>query len=217
MSFCIALTDIDWSITKEAFSIAGTVVGAIGVGFAAYVGNEGLKTWKKQLRGASHHELARKALIELYKYRESVERARSPAMMGAEMELKPEDEINLSFREKSYLRKCAGYQKRFDAIFAARAPIHATLLESEALWGKDLGLLFKPLFSMQHDFLIYVEYWLMSSDPREDDDYRRTYLDIIKDKPKFIFDKLTDEGDDFRKEFNAHVFAIEQYLKPKLA
>lgn len=217
MSFCVALTDIDWSITKDVFSIVGTVMGVLGVGFAAYVGIEGLKTWKRQLRGTSHHELARKALIELYKYRESVERARSPAMMGSEMELRPEDEAALNFREKVYLRKCSGYQKRFDTMTAARAPIHATLLESEALWGRELGELFKPLFTMQNDFFLYVEYWLMASDPREDEDYRRTYSDIIKGRPKIIFDKLDKDGDEFRQRFNVYVSEIEQYLKPKLA
>lgn len=217
MSFCLALTDVDWSLTKDAFSILGTIASALGIGLAFYVGIEGLATWKRQLRGTTHHELARKALIELYKYRESVERARSPAMMGSELELKPEEEADLTFREKSYLRKCSGYQKRFDAMFAARAPIHATLLESEALWGKELGELFKPLFSMQHDFLLYVEYWLMASDPREDEDYRRTYWDVIKDKPKIIFDKLGDDGDEFRQNFNRCVAGIEQYLKPRLA
>ncbi len=217
MSFCVALTDIDWSITKDVFSIVGTVMGAIGIGFAAYVGIVGLQTWKRQLRGTSHHELARKALIELYKYRESVERARSPAMMGSEMELRLEDEVALSFREKAYLRKCSGYQKRFDTMTAARAPIHATLLESEALWGGELGELFKPLFTMQNEFFLYVEYWLMASDPREDEDYRRTYSDIIKGQPKIVFDKLDKEGDEFRQRFNVYVSEIEQYLKPKLA
>ena len=57
----------------------------------------------------------------------------------------------------------------------------------------------------------------MASDPREDEDYRRTYSDIIKGQPKIVFDKLDKEGDEFRQRFNVYVSEIEQYLKPKLA
>lgn len=57
----------------------------------------------------------------------------------------------------------------------------------------------------------------MSSDPREDDDNRRVYDDIIKDKPKIIYDALGEEGDEFRKDFNRQISVIENYLRPKLA
>lgn len=217
MSFCLALTDADWSLTKDAFTIVGTIASALGVALAFYVGLQGLATWKKQLRGAAHHELARKALIELFKYRESVERARSPFMLAFEMEIALDDEKDLSFREKSYLRKCKGYQSRFEAISAARAPIHATLLESEALWGKELRELFKVLFGLQHDLHMYVENWLMSIDPREDDDYRSVYNDLVKGKPRIMFERSGEEEDEFKKTFNLAVIKIEHYLRPKLA
>ncbi|MOA47932.1 hypothetical protein D3C78_1706120 [compost metagenome] len=57
----------------------------------------------------------------------------------------------------------------------------------------------------------------MASDPREDDDYKRANWDAIKDKPKLIYDNMSEEGDEFRQKFNRRVTAIEQYLKPKLA
>ncbi|MNF62587.1 hypothetical protein D3C76_1152720 [compost metagenome] len=217
MSICLAITDADWSLTKDVFTVFGTLVSAIGVGLASYFGFAGLATWRRQLRGTAHHELARKALVELYRFRESVERARSPVMLSAELDYELENAVDLSFVQRSHLRKYGGFQKRFDAIFAARAPIEATLLESEALWGKELHELFKPLFKLQHDFKVYVEFWFMASDPREDDDYKRANWDAIKDKPKLIYDNMSEEGDEFRQNFNRCVAVIEQYLKPKLA
>ncbi|CAI8797296.1 Transmembrane protein [Pseudomonas jessenii] len=217
MSICLAITDADWSLTKDVFTIVGTLVSAAGVGLAFYVGLAGLATWRKQLRGTAHHELARKALVELYRFRESVERARSPVMMRAEMDLDPQEDVDLSSRERGYLRHYAGYQRRFEAVFAARAPIEATLLESEALWDKELHELFEPLFKLQHELKNYVEFWFMASDPREDDAYKAAHWDAIKDKPNLRYDNMSEEGDEFRQKFNRCVTAIEQYLKPKLA
>lgn len=61
---CLALTDADWSLTKDVFSIFGTVISAVTVGVAIYFGRAGLHTWRKQLRGSADHDLARRLLIE---------------------------------------------------------------------------------------------------------------------------------------------------------
>lgn len=217
MSICLAITDADWALTKDVFSVLGTVVSAAGVGLAFYVGIVGLSTWKRQLRGTTDHELAKRSLLELYKFRESIERARSPIMFASEMTLDPEDAEGLGFKEKNYLGKCAGYQNRFNAIQDARRPIHFTLLEAEALWDRTLKELFEPLFKKHNDFYRYVEFYLMAIDPREDEEYRKANRDVIKDKPKIIYDKFGDVGDEFRQEFNKGVSAVEQYLKSKIA
>ncbi|OSN39513.1 hypothetical protein [Pseudomonas syringae] len=217
MSFCIALTSADLALTKDAFAIVGSIASAAGVGLAFYVGLKGLATWKRQLRGAAHHDLARKALVELYKYRESVERARSPVMFANELQPSEDEEAELSFVGKNYIRKCRAYERRFETMSGGRASIQAIIIESEALWGKDLRDLVKPLFSMEYEFVHYVGYFLMSSDPREDDDNRRVSYEVIKDKPKIIYDALGEEGDEFRKDFNRQISVIENYLRPKLA
>lgn len=68
MSYCLALTDVDWSLTKDVLGVVGTFVGAIISAAAVLVaykfGNEGLNTWKRQLRGTTDHELAKRVLIE---------------------------------------------------------------------------------------------------------------------------------------------------------
>lgn len=109
--------------------------------------------------GAAHHELARKALVELYKYRESVERARSPVMFANELQPSEDEEAELSFVGKNYIRKCRAYQLRFETMSGGRASIQAIIIESEALWGKELRDLVKPLFSMEYEFVHYVGYF----------------------------------------------------------
>lgn len=217
MSFCIALTDTDWSLTKDVFSVAGTLVTAAGVGIAFYFGREGLATWRRQLRGTANHELARRALIELFQYRESVERARSPLMFESEMALPEDLPPESSFLVRNYLAKIIGYQNRLEAIRAARAPVHASLIEAEAIWGRELKGLFKPLFSLEFEFNGYVSNHLMALDPRKDQDDRKAYSDLIRNKPNVMYGSLSEEGDDFKKQFDLGVLAIENYLRPKLA
>ncbi|TKK11767.1 hypothetical protein PflCFBP13510_12255 [Pseudomonas fluorescens] len=221
MSYCLALTDVDWSLTKDVLGVVGTFVGAIISAAAVLVaykfGNEGLNTWKRQLRGTTDHELAKRVLIELYRYKSSMERARSPFMFGYEMQLDPDEGEGLGFSAKRHLGRRKGYQRRLDLVAEARAPIESSLIEAEAIWGVELRKLFQPLFSLQHEFYIYVDYHFVSTDPTEDDDYRKSYGEILKNKRDVLFDATDEIGDDFRKEFNLAVEDIQQYVKPKLA
>jgi len=216
MSICLAVSDANWALTKDVFSMVGAMVSAAAVTIAYYFGRQGMKTWKRQLKGSSDHELARKALIELFRYREAIERARSPVMFGFETELTEDEAKGLDFSRRSHFGKRKGYQKRFNRIAEAREPIHGTLLDSEAVWGKQLTALFKPLFSLQHEFYSYVESYLIATDPDFDDDYRRAYSDIVDGRRDVMYDALDELGDDYRKEFNSAVVVIEDYLRPKL-
>lgn len=216
MSICLAITDADWTLTKDVFSVIGTLVSAAGVGLAFYVGLAGLSTWRRQLKGASDHELSRRALIELYRYREAIERARSPVMFEHETALSSEEANGKGFSQKNHLGKQKGYQARFERISKAREPIHATILDCEAVWGTQLGELFKALFKLQHEFWTYVECHLIATDPDNDEDYRRAYRDVIKNRRDVLFDTMDDVGDDFRQDFNASLAKIEVYLKAKL-
>ncbi|WP_458374777.1 hypothetical protein [Pseudomonas laurylsulfatiphila] len=216
MAICLAITDADWSLTKDVFSVLGTLVSVAGVGLAFYVGLAGLATWRRQLKGTSDHELSRRALIELYVYRDAIDAARSPVMFGYECELSKEEANGLKFVDKNHLEKRRGYQRRLEEIRKARLPIYLTLLESEAIWGKDLGTLYLSLFKLQNEFSRYVEFSLIASDPREDEDDRRPYREMLKERRDVLYDPRDEEGDDFRREFNAVSAEIERYLKSKL-
>jgi hypothetical protein len=208
---------VDWSLTKDLFSIFGTIASAAGVGLAFYIGLQGLATWRRQLKGTTDHELAKKALIQLYNYKESVERARSPAMFGQEMQLDPGEEDGLKFSEINHRRRTRGYDRRLQSMAEAKATLLATLVETEAVWGRELRELVTSLFKMQHEFVMYVQFYFIANDPSQDDDYRRAYMEPLKDKPNIMYDNLTEEGDEFRKSFNSLIERAENYLRPKIA
>lgn len=164
MSICLALTDTDWSLTKDVFSIVGTVVGAVisaaTIGVAIYFGRAGLHTWRKQLRGSADHDLARRLLIELYKHRDEIQRARSPAIFSFESvpfegEVESEDP-----KRSSYDATARAYRRRLTAMDASRNPLQATMLEAEAVWGTTLKELMEHIFKLEREFVIYVQVYL---------------------------------------------------------
>lgn len=216
MSICLAITDADWSLTKDVFTIVGTLVSAAGVGLAFYVGIAGLATWRRQLKGASDHELSRKALIELYRYRDAMEQARVPGMLEWECRLSAEEAAGLTFAQKNHLELRKGYQRRFEEVRKIREPMYMTLLDSEAVWGKDLRNLCKPLFALQNEFSRYVELHLIATDPREDKEDRRPYRDMLKNRREVMYSMPGAMEDEFKQEFDSASAAVELYLKTKL-
>jgi len=215
MSICFAITDADWAITKDVFSVLGTVVSAAGVALAAWIGFSGLATWRRQLKGTSDHELSRRALIELYRYRDAMEQARLSGMLGWEFQLSADEAAGLSFAEKNHLEMRKGYQRRLEVLRAAREPIHLTLLDSEAVWDKTLTELYMPLFKLHHEFARYVELTLITSDPREDEDDRSQYREILSNRRKIMYASPDENGDDFSQEFEKACAVVEAYLKDK--
>lgn len=60
MGLCLTISEVDWSLTKDVLSIIGT----FGV---LVIGVSGLFTWRRQLRGTSEYELAKKVVFKLKK------------------------------------------------------------------------------------------------------------------------------------------------------
>ena len=59
LSICLSMSNIDWSVTKDVFTIVGTIS-------AIVLGIIGLTTWRRQLKGTSEYELAKKTILLTY-------------------------------------------------------------------------------------------------------------------------------------------------------
>ena len=132
MSICLAITDADWALTKDVFSVIGTVVSAIGVGLAAWVGFSGLATWRRQNKGTSDHDLSRRLLMDLYRLRDGIGHVRNPVMFGSEGGAEEQGQ-NLNFQQINYRATVRAYQKRFAMVDEVRARLDTSLVESEAV------------------------------------------------------------------------------------
>lgn len=142
MSICLALSDVDWNLTKDVFSIVGTIASVLGVGLAFYIGLIGLSTWKRQLRGAADHKLARDAATAIYKYKIALMLLWNYANSAA-MHTKDESWV-ASMGEDAY--STSVYQPHIDKAEQARADLEPIATECAAIFGGAFVAGFQKLY-----------------------------------------------------------------------
>ena len=190
------------------------LAGCIGV----FVAWQGLHTWQRQLKGASDYDLARRILIALFKFRDAINGVRFPAMWSNEMPAPSENAAkNMSEREIRHFGTVSAYQARWEKVRAERSNLYAELLESEAVWGPELTTLFKPVFSLEHELSTAVRNYLEVMDPNTRPETVDAIETIRRRKRDILYDDLSEEGDDYRKDFKTAVKAISDYVKPKFS
>ncbi len=215
MSICFAITDADWALTKDVFSVLGTIVSAIGVGLAAWVGFSGLATWRRQNKGTSDHDLSRRLLMDLYRLRDSISHVRNPVMLGSEGGAEEQDH-DMNFQQINYRSTVRAYQKRFSLVDEVRARLNTSLVESEAVWDEKLKLRFDPIFKLQHELLMNVRNFLITINPDEKDDRVQAYVNILAKRRDVLYEEPLEGDDDFKSELDAALSHVEDYLRPKL-
>ncbi|MNP01034.1 hypothetical protein D3C76_928360 [compost metagenome] len=215
MSICLAITDADWALTKDVFSVLGTVVSAIGVGLAAWVGFSGLATWRRQNKGTSDHDLSRRLLMDLYRLRDAIGHARNPVIFGGVGG--DEDQAQgLNFLQLSYRNTVRSYEKRFSLIDEVRVRLNTSLLESEAVWDEEVKSRFSPIFKLQHELFLNVRAYLITINPDEDDERVRVYQKILRERRDVLYEFPLEGEDVFKVELDAALSHVEDYLRPKL-
>ncbi|WP_321847337.1 hypothetical protein [Pseudomonas paraveronii] len=215
MSICLAITDADWALTKDVFSVIGTVVSAIGVGLAAWVGFSGLATWRRQNKGTSDHDLSRRLLMDIYRLRDGIGHVRNPVMFGSEGGAEEQGQ-NLNFQQINYRATVRAYQKRFAMVDEVRARLDTSLVESEAVWDGEVKSRFAVIFKLQHELVINVRSYLITMNPDEKDDTVQAYVKILAKRRDVLYESPLEGEDIFKTELDAALSMIEDYLRPKL-
>ena len=216
MAICFAITDIDWELTKDVFGIIGTLVSAAGVCVAGWIGFEGLKTWRRQSKGASDHDLSRRILLDLYSLRDCVSALRSPVMLVSESAIPPEQLEGLSFLQRSYRHNAYSYQQRFVPLDEVRNRLRGEILESEVVWSENLKSLYDPIMTLIHELWMNVRAHLVTINPDETDDMVKSYRDILASRRDVLYELPLEGEDEFKKDLVEALTKLEDYLKPKL-
>ena len=200
--------------------IVGVLRDAI-VSLAAVTGSvvavKGLGTWRRQLKGQSEYELSRRILVALFKYRDAISGVRHPMMWAHEIPTPPAEQAEKMSREQiSFYGTSKAYQARWDKLQSERSSLYADLLEAEAIWGADLKGLFKNVFDLQHELWLRIRNHLELVDPDADPETKDALRKIETKHRDIMYDDLSEEGDEFRKDLVSAIEKIELYLKPKL-
>jgi len=196
------------TIIKDIVIIATGVVASI-------VAIIGLNTWRKQIRGTSEYELAKKILKQIYQFRQAIEFVRFPLFSTEETELSEENySATRNKREERFGKLSNAYQSRYAKVNEARVAIEATLLEVEVLWGKHLLPKIRKLYELDGELYgtIMEHLETVVSDAvqsRQTTEDRKRIFDTIisrrnKEKDEY-YQRLQSAIDDIAKEIKPHL------------
>lgn len=177
-------------MTKDEFDIVKDICTIIASGVAVYVGLVGLKAWKKQLKGKTEYELARRYLTAVYKLRDALKDARSP--------LKSIDEIHSDYinepTERTFMTE---FLPRWKHITEVVSLLNVEVFEAEVLWGRQAKEIVQPLIFCTAKLYISAE--IKREGERDDQD-------------NVVFARF-DEKDALSTEINIEISKIEAYIR----
>lgn len=202
----------------DNFSTVVTTLATIGAVCIAWMG---LSTWKAQIKWQTDHDLARRLLVEIYRFRDAVGAARSPYVFAHEMRdddktensgIRTPDESNAGMRR--------AFQRRFSEIGSNAPQLYALLLEAEAVWGPQLSAIWRDVNRLQNElssatslYLDYLESQGKGVDPTV------FYPDKAAQMAarKIIYSNGESDGkNEFSNRIKAAISRLEDYLRPKL-
>jgi hypothetical protein len=189
----------------SAISNCVTAFAAIVAGVATVIG---LATWKKQLKGQTEYELAKRYLKSALKLREAIRTVRNPWITPGEKAQAIKDSgIDQISKEQT---TGIVYQFRWKRILEALTDLEAEALEAEAIWGKNANELIDPLLKCVGKLSGQINIFLNS-----DLQYDMTAEDK-KEIREIIYDTRSDKPNAFTEQVDEAIKHIELYIRPHL-
>jgi hypothetical protein len=198
------------ALFKDLATIFAAVVAAI-------VAIKGYNSWKKQLRGKTEHDLARRLLLDVYRVRNAIQMVREPFISEAEtwqaiQEARIQvEKLDASSPQYAVLRQQAVYARRWSKVLAAFEKLEVDALEAEVLWGQtivdSLVLLRQYTKTLQVGIWVYLR---NLSGPTEDQEPGQSQeaLRIIHSRG---------QDDRFADEIKKAVEEVQNTLRPYLS
>ena len=161
----------------------------------------GVNTWKKQLKGSTEYELAKRYLKSVYKIRDAVKYVRNPFISSDEMvvAVKVKNVENPDYSNNQQTNR-AVYSVRCNKVIEASTDLDVELLEAEVLWGERAVEVVNDLNNQKNKLYISLKMFLENRNIRPD-------RDIIYDMG---------DQDTFNLEIKKAIEKIEDFIKPHL-
>ena len=200
------------SIIKDIVTIIATIIGSC---VAIY----GLISWRKQLKGRTEYDLARRVLKAVYKVREAIQSVRDPFQSASEVEMAIKETCN-SIEENSpdYRIKSTTsvYQIRWNRLNRALLELKFELLEAEVSWGRNVHNKINPLNECIGKLCSTINLHLHSLQNNYHETSQRD-AENINSRLKILYTVSDDPNkDDFLNQINLAVIEVEEFLKPYL-
>ena len=131
------MTPPEWQVY---ISIGKDIVTAGAALTAAVIAVLGLQAWKRQLRGKTDYELARRFLRAVYSVRDSIRALRNPVQNTEEIVAAFKDSTNTPQNavnaDDSFKIEVGVYHLRWKRVNEAMSDLQVEMLEAEVSWGE---------------------------------------------------------------------------------
>ena len=202
-------------MSPEAWSAVANCFTALAAIVAAGTAVVGLRSWKNQNVWQSDNELAKQALMVLYKFRDSLFSIRHPAMFNAELEIQQGDVERLKAKNENSAGVIKAYVKRWEKHIPAQNELNSLLLETKAVWGPELENLVASLREFERELLVHIHLYF-DAYHRSNPNLAKDCAQIYKKRRDILYDTMSEESDEFRKDCAEALVPIENYLRTKL-
>lgn len=206
-----------WTLpeTPEVVISFGTLIAGFAAMWGAYSAHKGVNAWKKEREWSADQELAKRALLSAYEFRDSLYRVRHPAIASSETEVSPEELENIAAENLRNAGIINAYANRWRRHSENNRLISSILLEADVEWGTELRSTFKPLFELEHELFSYIRLYI-DAYLRGPTELAKDYQKILKDERDILYDLFDAEKDEFRADFEGHLKLVEDYLRTKI-
>lgn len=199
MDLCINISEINWSLTKDVVSIVGTI-GALTIG------GLGLFTWRRQLRGTSEYEIAKKAILKIYEVQQALQSVRNPMLYLS----KEEVEAGRRLEEEQRI-----YSERMTYLNEKWAELQTIRLEAKAIWGKEAQDSFNEIQQRIGDLrgAIWLHFWMKGAyaGPGATID---NSPERVRDNDKIVY--FMSEEDEFSQQIAESTANVEKFFGLKV-
>lgn len=199
MDLCITISEINWSLTKDVVSIVGTI-GALTIG------GLGLFTWRRQLRGTSEYEVAKKAILKTYEVQQALQSVRNPMLYLS----KEEVESGHQLEEEQRI-----YSERMTYLNEKWAELQTIRLEARVIWGKEAQDSFNEIQQRIGNLrgAIWLHFWMKGAyagpGATVDNSPAR-----VRENDKIVY--FTSEEDEFSQQIAESTAKVEKFFGPKV-
>jgi hypothetical protein len=199
LNICLTITEINWALTKDIFSIVGTVGALIFAGL-------GLSTWKRQLRGTSEYEIAKKSILLTYEVQQLIQGVRNPMLYLR----KEEVDAGRKIEEEQMI-----YEDRLKALYLKWAELQTVRLESKVIWSTDAHDCFNDLQKIIAELraAIWLHFWLKGAYAGPGATVENNPERVIENGNIVYF--VSDE-DEFSLKVKLSIEKIENFFKDKV-
>ncbi|MGB2060140.1 MAG: hypothetical protein ACPHVS_13070 [Alcanivorax sp.] len=199
MDLCISISEINWPLTKDVVSIIGTV-GALTIG------GLGLFTWRRQLRGTSEYQIAKKAILKTYEVQQAIQSVRNPMLYLS----KEEVEAGRRLEEEQRI-----YSERMTYLNEKWAELQTIRLEAKVIWGAEAQDSFNEVQQRIGDVrgAIWLHFWMKGAyagpGATVDNSPER-----VRENDKIVY--FTSEEDEFSQQIADSTANVEKFFGPKV-